>query len=1218
MELNNRAWKNWKKGHKLQKQFWYAYYYKHSLIQEKTIMYQAYRNNIMGGNPYGIFCELMKNREYEDYTHIWVYKNENSLNDDTFQKFSSYPNVIYVRNGTKQYYKFLASCRYLISNAAFPLYWIKKEGQIYINTWHGTPLKTLGRQAKDRNLSSVINAQRNFFLSDYMVMPNRYTIDRITEAYDLKGLFSGKVIDAGYPRTDLVLNTDKNHIREILQKRLGISLNGKKVVLYAPTFRSKQGESVNTAKETGEYMRKLMEILPPDYELVFKVHNMMASFFKTDKYMADRLIFDEIETNELLSITDVLITDYSSIFFDFLCQKKPILFFVYDRQEYENGRGLYRPLEELPGAVCETIEELGENLRKIQEGNYEEGKNFADYFREFAYHDDGNASRRVVDIIFGQKPGMEQYVYQADQEGNRVMLLADPILTPEMKWNCIRILKELDYEKDTVVLLARNGFSFTEDWEAVSDKIHLIASSPAFLMTAFEKLCYKCFHKVPENAEFFQRQYEKFFGKIYFEKIFDIHKNHSLWKDILKKQCKEYITVPKPGRAAQLKKLRTDAGHKITALFIAAYDSVNYVFVNIIRELEHRDYKTMLVVLDAENEMNNKMFSANHIPFVGIKEFDVEKLMEVDFVFLTPFQNAGVKSLYKKIEQHKIFCISFATLFSSITMRVYTDLIFAIGTSKFQEFEENGLHYSMVAIGNPQYDDLVCGRAENFCVKEKGIKRVLFIDQGGYPFGKEGKKILGQVLLAMAEYHPDKEFVIKPRYLPEEVSKSVLHRPSEHIYDFIPEPPDNLCFMKQSVILEEMMPEFDAVVTMWSTAYLDASLMGIPVMLIRGLPSQEVFDVRNQRIDEAFERLAHSGCVVDYREVLQGKLEFRYVDEDYLREEVENVGHPCTPQLVDTLEELYDKLIIPGRRLADVVQMDIQTFQEQLPSLKTIDVQGNCYQRRRAFLKYFNEEIQELVFHNRCMAKPFDLQPLQKYWYFQPEDTFDKEQAEALNTEVQRTVEKIREDYFSSAQMMLETDPIRLDFYFEWLYKNGESEQIFSCKNPCVLPETRAYYQAAVYFSRGEYDEAAGEFAVYYHRINEVEVKPLLKDRQVNYGFLPKNLKCAEFFDALYQHREYDLLKEMGETACFDIYLRTYYLLKVLEEERQIEKLMESYQQFLACARQPKKPKNQSNKMRRSEYYLACVQIGERYQKVSGQKEEDDVSETLCNCRSGM
>ena len=189
--------------------------------------------------------------------------------------------------------------------------------------------------------------------------------------------------------------------------------------------------------------------------------------------------------------------------------------------------------------------------------------------------------------------------------------------------------------------------------------------------------------------------------------------------------------------------------------------------MNVIRELERRDYKTMLVVLDEENQMNNRMFSENQIPFVGIKGFDAEKLMEVDFVFLTPFQNAVAKSLYKKIEQHKIFCISFATLFSSITMRVYTDLIFAIGTSKFQEFEENGLHYSMVAIGNPQYDDLVRRRIENFCVKEKRIKRVLFIDQGGYPFGQEGKKILGQVLLAMAAYHQDKEFVVKPRYLPE-------------------------------------------------------------------------------------------------------------------------------------------------------------------------------------------------------------------------------------------------------------------------------------------------------------------------------------------------------------------------------------------------------------------------------------------------------------------
>lgn len=1189
--------KIYKKDRKLKKQFWYAGYLKKMRVQEKTVLYQAYRNNIMGGNPYGIFCELIKNPKYKEYKHIWVYKNEENLNDDTFQKYSSYPNVIYVKNGTKQYYKYLASCKYLISNAAFPLYWIKKEEQIYINTWHGTPLKTLGRQAKDRNLFSISNAQRNFFCCDYLVMPNRYTIERMTEAYDLKGLFSGEIIDAGYPRIDLVLNTEKEHIKEILQKKLGISLEGKKVVLYAPTFRSEQGESVNTSRETGQYMKELMEVLPPGYELIFKVHNMMASFFKNDRQMRERLIFDEIETNELLSITDVLITDYSSIFFDFLCRRKPILFFVYDKQDYENGRGLYRPLDELPGALCESIGELQENFRKIQEGTYDYSEKFENYVKEFAYNDDGGASRRVVDIIFGRKENMKEYRYQTEQKGEKILVLADPILTPETKWHCIRILKQMDYERDTVILLARNVFSFVEEWEAVSDEIKLIASEPVFLMTAFEKLCYKCFQRVPENSEFFKRQYKKSFGELYFSRVFDIHGCHYQWKEMLRKNCGEYIEVVKPSGVSQRKELRRDVGHKLTALFVAAYDSTNYVFVNIIYELQRRGFRTMLLVLDAEDEMNNKMFSANQIPFMGIKEFNLNKLTEVDFAFLTPFQNVKIREIYNKIEEYKIFCISFATLFSSVTMRVYTDLVFSIGTSKFQEFEENGLHYNMVAVGNPQYDNLVHERSKNPVRKGKDIRRVLFIDQGGYPFGKKGKQILGELLIAMAAHHTDKEFVVKPRYLPEEVEESVLHRPSEHIYEFIPEPPSNLHLMKEPAILENMMGEFDAVVTMWSTAYLDAALRGIPVMLIRGLPSEEVFDVRNQRIEEAFQRLSHSGCVVDYQDVLKGKMEFNYVDKTYLKEEAANIDHPCAPDIADVLEVLYEQLIIPGKRLKEVFQTDFQTFLRKLPTLKTIDVENESYQKWREVMKHFNEEIQELVFHNRCMAKPFDLQPLQKYWYLQPDDVFDDKQKEAVSAEISKTVENIREDYFNSGQMEIETDPIRLDFYFDWLYANGKFDQILDCKNLYVPLETKAFYQSMIYFNQEKYDEAAEEFSVYYHRIKEIDIKPLLKDRQTNYIFFPKNLKCADFFEALYRKKEFDLLKEMGRTTRFDIHLRTFYLLKVLEEEKETEKLLEVYHNYLERVKQPRIPKKESDRMRRIDYYLACIQIGGRYHK---------------------
>ncbi len=1174
------------------REFCYARYFKRSRIQEKTILYQAYRNSIMAGNPYGIFRRLMEDPEYKDYTHIWVYRNEQNRKDDTFQKYSACPNVRYVKIRTRQYFQYLASCQFLISNAALPSYWVKKEGQIYINTWHGTPLKTLGKNAKDSNLSSIKNAQRNFFSCDYMVMPNRYTIERMMEAYDLKGLFSGKMLDAGSPRTDLVIHTDKEHIRNILEKKLEISLTNKKIVLYAPTFRSVEGKSINTTQELGTYMTALMEILPSDYELIFKVHNMMASFFNEGSQMKNRLIFDEIETNELLSVTDVLITDYSSIFFDFLCRKKPILFFVYDRQEYIHDRGLYRPLEELPGALCETIEDIRENFLKIQQNRYGYSEKFERYLQEFAYNDDGKASRRVVDIIFGKKNGMENYIYRPDSSKNKILVLGGSLQTSENKWVCIRILKNIDPNQNTIALLSDHVFSFTEEWAAISDEIRLIDAQPIFLMTLFEKICYKFFHKVPNNTAFLKRQYQKYLGGISFSKVMDLSQKNRLWKDVLETNCGEYLFVPEPQSASQRKELRKEAGHKMTVLFLAAFDSVNYVFVNLIRELEKRNYQTILIVLDAEDAINNKMFTAEQIPFIDIKNFSEQTLSEVDFVISTPFLNAETKELRKKIERYKIFCISFANLFSSIAMRVYTDLIFTIGASKFQEFEENGFHYSMVAAGNPQYDGLIRSTDEKKKLKTEDIQRILFIDQGGYPFGEEGKRLLGQVILAMAKHHPDKNFVIKPRYLPDEMVANVLHHPSEHIYDFIQNPPDNLILLRKPSILEDILKDFDAVVTMWSTAYLDAALRNIPVMLIRGLPSQEVADVRVQRIEEAFSRLEHTGCVVEYQKVLEGALEFHYVNEAYLKEEVEIVDRPCTPEIIDVLEAIYEQWIVPGKRPADVIQMDIQTFREKLPTLKTIDVRSNAYLLRRNFLKYLNDKLQALAFLNRCMAKPLHMETLLKYWYFQPENRFGKWQAKWRNLRLKLEVETVKRNYFCSAQIKKETDPIRLDYYYDWLFLRKKYRRILHFQNPNVFIETKAFYQAMVYLRHHNYADAAREFCVYYRQIEKLGVTPLKKDRQIDFSRFPKGLACAGFFEALYERKEYDILKKLGESNRFDLCMRTFYLLKVLREEKEAKGFAERYQDFLKNVKKPAIPKKKTKEKNRYDYYMECIQIG--------------------------
>ncbi|MBD5116008.1 MAG: hypothetical protein HDT48_00645 [Ruminococcaceae bacterium] len=1131
--------------------YWYAHYYKKEAVQEKTMLYQAFQSNIMAGNPYAIFCELIKRPEYKDYTHIWVYRTDKSLKDDTFERFKGFPNVVYVKIGTKEYCKYLASCQFLIANATLPPYWIKKDGQTYVNTWHGVPLKTLGRDEQKPNPNAVRNCQRNFYQCDYIVMPNIYTAEKISFAYNLTGLMPGKIICTGYPRTDLAMNTNKDYIKEILALKLGESLNNKKIVLYAPTFRSQGTVYKNMSAELARYMKAMMKILPENYILVFKAHNRMSSFFKKDKKMRSHLIFDEIETNELLSVTDVLITDYSSIFFDFLCTKRPILFFDYDKQEYENDRGLYLSLDELPGAVCENVEELEENFRKIEESSYDYSEKYERFLKDFAYNDDGRASKRAVDIIFGQSSEIARYLYQPDKENERILVVGKMGGSYENKGECIRTLREFDAEKNTLALMAPYALSYSDDFCEELKNIRLISIEPIFLYTFLEKVYQKLFHRMPKDDEFYSRQYKCYFGGVRFSRIIDLNGENSPWKKVFENNCNEYELCPKISIPEEKVKNREAVGRKMTVLFLATFDSVNYVYVNLIRELQKRNYDVILLVKNVNDEINNRMFSENGIPFIDVTEYKFKNLGKVDFVICSPFKSVKFNRLMNEINKRGIFCVGFTNLFSSILMRPYTDIVFSVGTSKFLEFEENGLHYNMVAVGNPQYDSLTESFENPKITDMKNIKRILFIDQGGYPFGTEGKKLLGEIILAMARNHPDKSFVVKPRYLPDDIAGgSILHRPSEHLYDFIPNPPKNLILLKGATILEDIIADYDAVVTMWSTSYLDAAMRGMPVMLISRLPSEEVMDVRVQRIQEAYDRLEKTGCVVDYKEILEGKLEFHYVNEEYLKEETENVGRPCAPSIVDILEDIYKYWIVYGLRPYEVFQMNGKEFREKLPEIGTVKAKSLAYRRRRSFLRWFNERMQDLSFLNRAMAKPFNLEPLKKYWYFFPPKKFKKNKRKRLEFKVKLTTETVKMKYFRPQTLKTETDPIRLDYYFDRLFRRKKYRQIKNCKNIHVYPETRAFYMSMIYLKKGRYDDAAKEFADYCHITEALNVKPIAKDRHINYDFISNGQEAENFFKALFARKEYGILKDMGKSKHFNIGLRKKYLTKILRAEK--------------------------------------------------------------------
>ena len=119
----------------------YSKYYKKLEIDDKKILYESFNGEKMCGNPLAIFNELLANENYKEYVHIWVLDNvENCRNE-----YIRLKNVYFIKKNTREYIKYLCSCKYLINNSTFPSYFIKKKRQIYINTWHGTPFKTLGK-----------------------------------------------------------------------------------------------------------------------------------------------------------------------------------------------------------------------------------------------------------------------------------------------------------------------------------------------------------------------------------------------------------------------------------------------------------------------------------------------------------------------------------------------------------------------------------------------------------------------------------------------------------------------------------------------------------------------------------------------------------------------------------------------------------------------------------------------------------------------------------------------------------------------------------------------------------------------------------------------------------------------------------------------------------------------------------------------------------------
>lgn len=383
------AWSRYQKSAEQRMLMEYNEYLETLPIRDKHVLYESMLGTSAGGNPLAIFECMSADPRYAGWTHIWVLASRARVPSD----LATRSDVVFVERGSDLYRRYLATASHLVNDVTFPYWFIRRAGQKYLNTWHGTPLKKLGKDIPGEFMAHS-NIQRNLFHATHLISPNSHTSDVLMNSYDVGGVLTAKLAEVGYPRIDRLLNVTPERRAEICAD-LSLAVN-KPVVLYAPTWRGEHGH----AKFDVERLRRdLLALAKLPCQLVFRGHHMIEEMLE-QLDLPVVVASQEIDTSDVLAITDILITDYSSIFFDFLPLNRPVLYYAYDEREYAKQRGLYFDIRSLPGIFCENLDTLIAALTQQLERPITDDPDYAEAKERFCPHEDGKAGVRSIAFFF--------------------------------------------------------------------------------------------------------------------------------------------------------------------------------------------------------------------------------------------------------------------------------------------------------------------------------------------------------------------------------------------------------------------------------------------------------------------------------------------------------------------------------------------------------------------------------------------------------------------------------------------------------------------------------------------------------------------------------------------------------------------------------------------------------------------------------------------------
>jgi len=316
-------------------------------IDEKVILFNSYGGKKYDDSPKVIFEYMISIEKYKTHKIYWAFENPEEFNIVGAEK---------IKSDTLKYFIIALKAQYWITNSSIERgLKFKNKKTVYINTWHGTPIKKMGKD--------IISNSIQYISSDYDIFyaQSTYDIEVFSKAFNIN---KNKFALVGLPRNDELKNVDE---KEIINIKLKLNIpSDKKIILYAPTFREYERDSNGCVIAPPINLDKWKQELSNKYIILFRAHYEINTILniKSDNFIINASNYNNL--NELLKISDILISDYSSIMFDYSILNRPIFSYAYDYEKYIQKRGMYIDIsKELPNGIYKTEEEILDSIKNI-------------------------------------------------------------------------------------------------------------------------------------------------------------------------------------------------------------------------------------------------------------------------------------------------------------------------------------------------------------------------------------------------------------------------------------------------------------------------------------------------------------------------------------------------------------------------------------------------------------------------------------------------------------------------------------------------------------------------------------------------------------------------------------------------------------------------------------------------------------------------------------